>query len=205
MTTLHQQDSQRKRELKRLLVRLFIFVAVTVSLMFATTMLDDTNFAGVFFKRSYAKTVTSDKKPSNLAEKDLLNNLKQRQEELDRKEALLKKEEQRLEEEKKVIEEKLSEISKIRKEVSDRHSEKIQVEKDRLDKMVITFSNMKPAVAASVFETMNINLVVKIIDQMKGKLVAQIMDKMSKERATKIATNFAMLKDRGLEQKASNN
>jgi flagellar motility protein MotE (MotC chaperone) len=202
LTTSLQRDSRRKKsDLRQLLYRLISFIVVAGFLMVGSAMLDDNQVAKYLFSKSYAKT--EEKKTSvKEAEKDLLNSLQTRKEELDRKESLIKENEKRLEQEKKEIEVKLEDVKKIRDEIAKKMDEKVKVEEDRMSKMVSSFENMKPASAASIFENMDVNLVVKIMDRMKSKNVAMIMDKMSQDKATNITTSFALLKDRGAGQVA---
>lgn len=195
MTSLQRDSKRKKTEFRNLIYRFGAFLVVAAFLMVGSTMLDDNQVARYLFSKSYAKT--EDKKAVKDAEKDLLNSLQTRKEELDRKENLLKENEKRLEQEKKDIEAKLEEVKKVRDEISKKMEEKVKVEEDRLNKMVNSFENMKPAAAASIFENMDVNLVVKIMDKMKTKNVASIIDKMSQDKATNITTTFALLKDKG--------
>jgi flagellar motility protein MotE (MotC chaperone) len=201
MTSFQQGSKQRNKNLKILTLRFGIFVLVTVSLLAGSALLDNEQAARYFLKTSYARTNGNEKKNITLAEKELLNSLETRKSELDRREELVQKAEQRIIEERKQIEQKLAEIKSMRDDISKKYAERLRVEEDRLGKMVKTFSNMKPAIAANVFQIMDIDLVVKIIEQMKGKTVAAILDKMSKDRATLIATSFTKMKDRGIKEK----
>jgi flagellar motility protein MotE (MotC chaperone) len=200
-TPLQSASRKRKTPIKSLILRLVVFITVAAGLILSTAFIDEETFSKYFMTNSYAKAATQapvvDKKHITEAEKEIISNLKEKKEELERRETQITEQEKRIEEEKKNIEGKLAEIQKIRDEVSKKYDERLAVEKERLDKMVATFSSMKPAIAASVFETMELDLVVKLIDNMKGAKVAAILDKMSKTRATQITTAFALLKDKG--------
>jgi len=190
--------SKRKNP-SNIVLKFVVFLIVSFSSMLFLANIDNNDIKNLFYKTSYAKNIS---KRTNTrvteAEKKLFNSLKSKEEELKLERKLIEEERLKLEEEKNILNQKLSELKKNKEDLEKINKDRIQIEKERLDKMVITFITMKPAQAASVLETMDIDLVVKIIDNMDGKKVAPIMDKMKNEKISEIATSFALLKDKGI-------
>lgn len=195
-----QEGSVRKRKaISSLVVRFFVFIFLGLFLLISISSIDEKNISKYFFKKSLAKNITPTTNRVTEAEKKLYNSLNEEKEAMEVQRKLIEEERARLEEQKKEIEQKLAEVKQIKSDIDKTQEDKIKISNERLEKMVIAFTSMKPATTASVFENMDVNLVVKIIDKMDAKKVAPILDKMNNIKTTEITSAFALVKDKGIE------
>jgi len=196
-----RSDKPKRKTQNNIFLRFIVFIFVSFSSMLFLAYIDSNNIKSLFYKSSLAKNTT--KQNTNRvseAEKKLFNSLKSREEELKLERKLIEEERSKIEEEKNILNQKLSEVKKIKEDLEKINADRLFVENGRLEKMVATFVNMKPAQAANVLETMDIDLVVKLIDKMDAKKVAPIMDKMKNEKINEIASTYSLLKDKGIKE-----
>lgn len=107
-----------------------------------------------------------------------------REEELNRLEAELQKQREEIEKKLKALEETRTGISTVLQERAVKDSEKV-------DTLVQMYSNMKPAQAAKVLESMDEDLAVEIVGRMKKKNAAEVMNLMKAEKAQVFSEKYA--------------
>lgn len=107
-----------------------------------------------------------------------------REEELNRLEAELQKQREEIEKKLKALEDTRTGISTVLQERAVKDSEKV-------DTLVQMYSNMKPAQAAKVLESMDEDLAVEIVGRMKKKNAAEVMNLMKSEKAQIFSEKYA--------------
>lgn len=109
-------------------------------------------------------------------EVQFFSRLGERKRELDLREAELKKMEVELEEQKGQMEKKFQQLEQMRREIASLLENRVTVDKEKIEKLVEFYSNMKPENAAKIFETLDIDLAVAILGKMKKKDAANILN-----------------------------
>lgn len=85
---------------------------------------------------------------------------------------------------------KLKDLETILKKMLD---EANSVKDTRMQKLIDVYTNMKPQQAASVMETIDVPLAVKVLAGMKSRQAGEILNKMSKTKAAKISEELIKL------------
>lgn len=126
-------------------------------------------------------------------EKDMsyLSKLQERKKELDRREKDLVEVEKELQEQRKVLDEKIAELSRIRGEISKILKDRIEMDSEKVNKLVEFYSNMKPQQAAQVFAEINEDLAVEVLGRMKKSNAAAIMNLLKADKAQALSEKFA--------------
>jgi len=117
------------------------------------------------------------------AELDVLKQLSDRREQLekrshdlDTRESLLKVTEQR-------VDQKIKEMETLRLQLQSMVSQASEAQQAQLDNLVKIYETMKPEEAARVFETLDMPVLLSVIQRMKPKSTAPIMAKMAPQKA----------------------
>jgi flagellar motility protein MotE (MotC chaperone) len=120
------------------------------------------------------------------AELDVLKQLSDRREqlekrsrELDTRESLNKVTEQR-------VDQKIKEMETLRLQLQSMVSQASEAQQAQLDNLVKIYETMKPEEAARVFETLDMPILLNVIKRMKPKSTAPIMAKMAPEKAKEV-------------------
>ncbi len=122
---------------------------------------------------------------------DYLFKLAERKRELDQREEDIKRREEQVTKMKEEIEAKLKEIQNYRNNIAVLLRDRVATDSAKVDTLVQVYSNMKPAQAAKVFETMDEDLVIEILGKMKKKSAADILNLVKAEKAQVLAEKFA--------------
>lgn len=122
---------------------------------------------------------------------DYLFKLAERKKQLDQREEELKKIAEQIEIQKNEIADKLAKLEETRIKISTALEEKIKADDGKVDTLVQMYSNMKPAQAAKVFESLDEDLVIEILGRMKKKNAAEILNLIKPEKAQIFAERYA--------------
>lgn len=120
-----------------------------------------------------------------------LARLRERKIELDKREEDLAKLEEELTKQRAELEQKLKELENVRRNISSTLEEKVQNDDQKIQDLVLFYSNMKPPQAAKVIETIDETLAVRIIEKMKKKNAADIMNLLKPEKAQALSEKYA--------------
>lgn len=139
------------------------------------------------------KKMTTAEQVKSWNEKDLefLSKLDDRKKELDRREQNLEQMELELQKQKKMIDQKITELQRMRQEISKILKNRIDMDNEKINKLVDFYSNMKPAQAAQVFAEINEDLAVEVLGRMKKKNAAAIMNLLKPDKAQVLSEKFA--------------
>lgn len=120
-----------------------------------------------------------------------LARLRERKIELDKREEDLAKLEEELTKQRAEMEQKLKELENVRRNISSTLEEKVQNDDQKIQDLVLFYSNMKPPQAAKVMETIDESLAVRIIEKMKKKNAADILNLLKPEKAQSLSEKYA--------------
>ena len=120
-----------------------------------------------------------------------LSRLDERKRELDAREQSLQKMEESLRVQTTEIEKKIQQLDEIRKQIAEKLEHKVEVDQERVNKLVDFYSNMKAQNAAKVFETIDEDLAVEVLIRMKKKNAADIMNLLPAEKSQILSEKFA--------------
>jgi flagellar motility protein MotE (MotC chaperone) len=126
----------------------------------------------------------------------LFKRLDERKKQLDLREAELSKLEEELQRQKSMLDQRLRELEGIRSEVATQLEQRVEVDQTRVATLVDVYSNMKPANAAKVFETLDEDLAVEVLGSMKKKNAADILNVLPAEKAQRLSEKYAGYKRR---------
>ena len=124
-------------------------------------------------------------------EVELLQNLAQRRDELDRWERNILIKESTLGATEKRIDEKITQVEAMKKEVAQLLSQYNEKEDTKIRSLVKIYENMKPKDAARIFDEVEMPILLLIIDKMSEKKVAPVLAFMDSRKAKSITVQLA--------------
>ena len=89
------------------------------------------------------------------------------------------------------VEERIQELEAARQEIARLLKDQKQEDAERLDKLVETYSGMKPQNAARVIASLNENLAISILTRMRKQNASDIMNFMEPSKAKDLSERFA--------------
>ncbi len=122
--------------------------------------------------------------------------LNDRKTELDLREKELNELESELHEQRREIENRIKKLEEIRSQIGQVLKDKVEVDEERIKKLVEFYSDMKPQNAAQIVATLNEDLAVEILGRMKKKNAADILNLLKPEKAQVLTEKFAGYKRR---------
>ncbi|MCE3011398.1 MAG: hypothetical protein LW875_12390 [Proteobacteria bacterium] len=138
-----------------------------------------------------AEPALTDKKEFTQEEINHFGKLNERKRELDAREEELNRMETEITAQKVELEKRLADLETTRQNISKILEERVEADAQKVDTLVQMYSNMKPAQAAKVFETMDEDLAVEILGKMKKKNAAEIMNLIKPEKAQVFSEKYA--------------
>lgn len=116
--------------------------------------------------------------------------LKQRKEELDMREKELVELEEELQKQKVELDKRIQQLEEMRGQIAQVLKERVEVDQEKVNKLVELYSNMKPKQAADVIGTINEDLAVEVLAKMKKKSAAEIMNLLPPEKARVLSEKY---------------
>lgn len=150
--------------------------------------------AGTAVKDGETNAASMEKKSDSEGDEVELNHLarlRERKIELDKREEDLAKLEEELTKQRAELEQKLKELENVRRNISSTLEEKVQNDDQKVQDLVLFYSNMKPPQAARVMETIDESLAIRIIEKMKKKNAADILNLLKPEKAQSLSEKYA--------------
>jgi flagellar motility protein MotE (MotC chaperone) len=120
-------------------------------------------------------------------ELSFFNKLNDRKKELDLREAELNKLDEELQKQKAELDSKIKQLEAMRGDISKTLKARVEVDQEKIEKLVQFYSTMKPEQAAKVIESINEDLAVEVMDKMKKKNAAAIMDALDPKKARRLS------------------
>ena len=122
--------------------------------------------------------------------------LRERKAQLDLREKELNELEEELQKQKVEIEARIRQLEELRGQIATILKERIEVDQEKVNKLVETYSNMKPKQAAEILAGVDEDLAVEVLGKMKKKNAAEIMNLLQADKARTLSEKFAGYKTR---------
>jgi len=135
--------------------------------------------------------VPLDKAEGDKSEAALLQRLSDRRTELDKREADLALRESLVTAAEKKLDEKTKELAALQAQIATLVDQKQSSEAANFKAIVSMYENMKPRDAAKIFDTLNINVLIKVAQAMNPRKMSPILGAMSSEPAQALTTALA--------------
>lgn len=116
--------------------------------------------------------------------------LKQRKEELDLREKELAQLEEELQRQKVELDKRIAQLEEMRGQIGQILKDRVEVDQEKVNKLVDLYSNMKPKQAAEVIGSINEDLAVEILAKMKKKNAAEVMNLLPPEKAKVLSEKY---------------
>lgn len=129
-------------------------------------------------------------------EVSLFQRLEARKKELDQKEKNLEKVEEELQRQRVAVEKKVQELEAIRREIASKLETRVAGDQERVGKLVVTYSKMKPQNAAKIIQDLNDDLAVEVLLGMKPNDSSAIMNLIEPSKAQLLSEKIAGYKRR---------
>ena len=116
--------------------------------------------------------------------------LRQRKEELDRREKELGELEEELQKQKVELDKRIATLEDLRTSVAQILKDRVEMDQEKVTKLVDLYANMKPKQAADIIGTLNEELVVEVLAKMKKKNAAEVMNLLPAEKARVLSEKY---------------
>jgi len=116
--------------------------------------------------------------------------LKQRKEDLDRRERELSELEEELQKQKVELDKRIVQLEEMRNQIAQVLKDRVEMDQEKVTKLVDLYSNMKPKQAADVIATINEDLAVEVLAKMKKKNAAEIMNLLPADKAKVLSEKY---------------
>lgn len=116
--------------------------------------------------------------------------LKQRKEELDLREKELSQLEEELQRQKVELDKRIQQLEDMRSQIAQVLKDRVEVDQEKVTKLVDLYSNMKPKQAAEILGTINEDLAVEVLAKMKKKNAAEIMNLLPSDKAKVLSEKY---------------
>lgn len=122
---------------------------------------------------------------------DIFEDLSKRREGIEKAEKDLQVREALLQAAERELDRKVSELSKLRKEIENLVGVKTEKEEESITRLVKIYEGMKPANAANVFNTLDLDVLIAVMSEMSERKVSPILSAMNPERARTVTIMMA--------------
>lgn len=116
--------------------------------------------------------------------------LKQRKEELDLREKELTQLEEELQRQKVELDKRIVQLEEMRSQIAQVLKDRVEVDQEKVAKLVDLYSNMKPKQAAEILGSINEDLAVEVLAKMKKKSAAEIMNLLPPDKAKVLSEKY---------------
>lgn len=127
--------------------------------------------------------------------------LKQRKEELDAREKELSELEEELQRQKVELDKRIQQLEEMRTQIAQVLKDRVEMDQEKVTKLVDLYSNMKPKQAADIIGSLNEDLAVDVLAKMKKKNAAEIMNLLPAEKARVLSEKYTGYKRQRSEPK----
>jgi len=125
------------------------------------------------------------------SEIEVLKSLRDRRQDLDKREQSLRLRENLLKATEKRLEKRVGELKEIEAKIEQSHQQKEEKSKKGMKSLVSMYSNMKPKDAARIFNTLDMEVLVSLVDQMNARKMAPVLAKMKPVVARALTVEIA--------------
>ncbi len=132
-----------------------------------------------------------DQQIASAAEADLLTSLSRRRVELDARESQLRMQADILAATEKRVDAKIAQLQTLQTKISSLLGDRDEAQKAQVVALVKTYSAMKPASAAKIFETLPDSVLVPVAQQMKSDVMSLVLAQMNQAKASELTVKLA--------------
>jgi len=125
------------------------------------------------------------------AELEVLQALSKRRDELDKREKKIGQKEALLRAAEGEVDRKVAELNKIRSELEELLNKQQTIQDERIDSLVKIYGNMKPKLAARIFDTLEMEVMLSVISKMSERKSSPILASMDPEKARQVTIQLA--------------
>jgi flagellar motility protein MotE (MotC chaperone) len=125
------------------------------------------------------------------SELEVLQSLSKRRDELDAREKTIARREALLAAAEQEVDHKIAELNKLKGEIEDLLGKQQTMENDRIESLVKIYENMKPKEAATIFNTLDMNVLLTVISHMNERKSAPIIAAMDPQKARIVTIRLA--------------
>ncbi len=122
---------------------------------------------------------------------EIFNDLSKRRAEIEKAEKDLQVREALLQAAEKEMEKKVAELNNLKKEIESLLGVKTEEEEKSIERLVKIYEGMKPANAAAVFNTLDLDVLIAVMTNMSERKVSPILSAMNPERARTVTIMMA--------------
>lgn len=116
--------------------------------------------------------------------------LQQRKAELDLREKELAELEEELQKQKVELDKRIQQLEETRDQIAQILKDRVQMDQEKVNKLIELYSNMKPKQAADIIGSLNEDLAVEVLAKMKKKNAAEIMNLLPPEKARVLSEKY---------------
>ena len=135
--------------------------------------------------------ITDDPEPASASEVDVLTSLSKRRTELDNRETELTMRENLIAAAEKRVDGKIATLKGLQDQIQKLVAQRDAEQEKQIASLVKTYSAMKPADAARIFDGLSDEILVPVASQMKPDVLAPVLAKMQAEAAQKLTIKLA--------------
>ena len=125
------------------------------------------------------------------AELEVLQSLSKRRDKLNKREKKIGQQEALLRAAEGEVDRKVAELNKIRSELEDLLNRQKTIQDERIDSLVKIYGNMKPKLAARIFDTLEMEVMLSVISKMSERKSSPILANMDPEKARQVTIQLA--------------
>ncbi len=125
------------------------------------------------------------------SEIDVLQSLSQRRDTLDKREKALAEREALLDAAGQEVDHKIAELNKLRNELESLLGKQQQEQSERISSLVKIYEGMKPKEAATIFDTLDMEVLLSVISRMNERKSSPILASMNPEKARLVTIRLA--------------
>jgi len=125
------------------------------------------------------------------AEIDVLQSLAKRRDELDKREKKIAEREALLDAAGQEVDHKIAELNKLKGEIEALLGKQQKMQEDRIESLVKMYETMKPKEAATIFNTLDLDVLLTVLGRMNERKAAPILAAMDPEKARLVTIRLA--------------
>lgn len=125
------------------------------------------------------------------AEIDVLQSLSKRRDELDKREKKIAEREALLDAAGQEVDHKIAELNKLKGEIEALLGKQQKMQEDRIESLVKMYETMKPKEAATIFNTLDLDVLLTVLGRMNERKAAPILAAMDPEKARLVTIRLA--------------
>lgn len=129
------------------------------------------------------------------AEVQVLQSLAKRRDDLDRREKSLAEREALLSAAEQEVDHKIAELNKLKSELESLLGQQQKEQDDRIDSLVKIYEGMKPKEAATIFNTLDMDVLLPVISRMNERKSGPILASMDPEKARIVTIRLAQQRE----------